>query len=175
MLWWYSFLVGTAIGTGYSRKPVTSAKLTAAGILSTRLAMKVIPSTVIRSAGSVLAADALLVSTTALGTTTAGVLAAIPLGYAVGATVGTGIVSVAESKDIVYEGATEDVLDFYLDPLGIPTNLYNALTNPAVGAHLTHSNPAPDRGDHAQRSADWHGMTREEWIANMYAKGPMYD
>lgn len=34
-------------------------------------------------------------------------------GYVIGAAVGTGIVYVAEEKEIVYEGATEDVIDFY--------------------------------------------------------------
>jgi len=35
-------------------------------------------------------------------------------GYVIGATVGTGIIYVAEKKEIVYEGATEDVIAFYL-------------------------------------------------------------
>jgi len=39
--------------------------------------------------------------------------AAVGVGYTAGAVTGTVIVSQAEKKGIVYEGATEDVLDFY--------------------------------------------------------------
>jgi len=42
------------------------------------------------------------------------VVAAVGVGYTAGAVVGTVIVSKAEKEGIVYEGATEDVLDFYL-------------------------------------------------------------
>jgi len=42
------------------------------------------------------------------------VAAAVGVGYTAGAVTGTVIVSVAEEEGIVYEGATEDVLDFYL-------------------------------------------------------------
>ena len=35
------------------------------------------------------------------------------LGYGIGAVTGTAVVSVAEKKGIVYEGATQDVLGFY--------------------------------------------------------------
>jgi len=38
---------------------------------------------------------------------------ALIAGYVIGATAGTTIVYVAEEKEIVYEGATEDVIDFY--------------------------------------------------------------
>jgi len=38
---------------------------------------------------------------------------ALTAGYVIGAAAGTGIVYVAEKKEIVYEGATEDVIDFY--------------------------------------------------------------
>jgi len=41
-------------------------------------------------------------------------VAAVGLGYTAGAVVGTVIVSQAEKKEIVYEGATADVLDFYM-------------------------------------------------------------
>lgn len=37
----------------------------------------------------------------------------VAAGYVLGAAVGTGAVYVAEEKGIVYEGATEDVIDFY--------------------------------------------------------------
>jgi hypothetical protein len=36
------------------------------------------------------------------------------LGYAIGAVVGTIIISKAEKEGVVYEGATADVLDFYM-------------------------------------------------------------
>jgi hypothetical protein len=42
------------------------------------------------------------------------ILAAGGLGYTLGAVIGSTIVSQAEKKEIVYEGATEDVLGFYL-------------------------------------------------------------
>jgi len=38
---------------------------------------------------------------------------AVTAGYVAGAVVGTAIVYVAEEKEIVYQGATEDVVDFY--------------------------------------------------------------
>jgi len=38
----------------------------------------------------------------------------VAAGYVIGAAVGTGVVYVAEEKGIVYEGATEDVVDFYI-------------------------------------------------------------
>jgi len=38
---------------------------------------------------------------------------AVAAGYVIGAGLGTGIVYVAEEKEIVYEGATSDVIDFY--------------------------------------------------------------
>jgi len=41
------------------------------------------------------------------------VVAAVGVGYTVGAVTGTIIVSQAEKKELVYEGATADVLDFY--------------------------------------------------------------
>lgn len=40
--------------------------------------------------------------------------AAVGVGYTAGAVAGTVIISQAEKKEIVYEGATEDVLDFYM-------------------------------------------------------------
>lgn len=44
----------------------------------------------------------------------AGLAAAVGVGYTAGAVTGTLIVSKAEKEGIVYEGATEDVLEFYL-------------------------------------------------------------
>jgi len=41
------------------------------------------------------------------------IVAAVGVGYTVGAVTGTVIISQAEKKEIVYEGATADVLDFY--------------------------------------------------------------
>ena len=41
-------------------------------------------------------------------------LAAAGLGYGIGAVAGTAIISEAEKKKVVYEGATADVLDFYM-------------------------------------------------------------
>ena len=41
-------------------------------------------------------------------------LAAAGLGWGIGAIVGTTIISQAEKKEMVYEGATADVIDFYL-------------------------------------------------------------
>lgn len=40
--------------------------------------------------------------------------AAVGAGYTIGAVTGTAIISVAESKGYFYEGATADVLDFYM-------------------------------------------------------------
>ena len=68
----------------------------------------------------VLGSDMLIIGRAARTTRTAATLgsgasiaAAAGLGYGTGAVVGTGLVSVAEKKGIVYEGATSDVLDFY--------------------------------------------------------------
>lgn len=60
--------------------------------------------------------------TTSLQTMGADFLAAGPtqlvvgaaLGYTIGAVTGTAIVAAAESQGYVYEGATKDVLDFYM-------------------------------------------------------------
>ena len=41
-------------------------------------------------------------------------LAAAGLGWGIGAIVGTSIISQAEKREMVYEGATADVIDFYL-------------------------------------------------------------
>jgi len=56
-------------------------------------------------------------SAKAVGRTAVGgamLAAAVGVGYTAGAVTGTIIVSKAEEEEIVYEGATEDVLDFYL-------------------------------------------------------------
>jgi len=60
------------------------------------------------------AADAAIIARAAAGTRTATAIAAPAAGYAIGAVAGTIIVSEAEKRDIVYEGATVDVLDFYM-------------------------------------------------------------
>jgi len=69
------------------------------------------------SGARILAADAALMARAAAGTQTAAIVANVVLpvatGYAIGAVTGTVIVSQAEKKGIVYEGATADVLDFY--------------------------------------------------------------
>jgi len=57
---------------------------------------------ILRSAGAI------------VGSQTALVISAAMMGYAIGAVTGTIIVSQAEKKGIVYEGATADVLDFYM-------------------------------------------------------------
>jgi len=62
----------------------------------------------------ILAADAAIIARAAAGTRTATAIAAPAAGYAIGAVAGTIIVSEAEKRDIVYEGATVDVLDFYM-------------------------------------------------------------
>jgi len=65
-------------------------------------------------AGSrIVAADTLIIARAAAGTRTATAIAAPAAGYAIGAVTGTIIVSEAEKRDIVYEGATADVIDFY--------------------------------------------------------------
>jgi len=69
---------------------------------------------------AVVAAEVIAVGKVALGTTTAQVVAAAAMGYAIGATATTIGVSVAEEKGIVYEGATEDVIDLYLSFPGSP-------------------------------------------------------
>ncbi len=66
------------------------------------------------AATRVVAADVATVSRAALGTKTVTGIAAVGAGYTIGAVAGTAIVHVAEEKDIVYEGATADVLDFYM-------------------------------------------------------------
>jgi len=72
------------------------------------------------SATKIVAGDAAIIARAASTTRTAAalgtgatVVAAVGLGYTIGAVTGTIIVSQAEEKDIVYEGATADVLDFY--------------------------------------------------------------
>jgi len=60
------------------------------------------------------AADTAIVGRALLGTTTVTAVAAVGTGYTIGAVTGTVLVHVAEEKEIVYEGATADVLDFYL-------------------------------------------------------------
>jgi len=73
------------------------------------------------AATKVLAADTVTVSRAIATTRTAAavgsgvtIAAAVGTGYTIGAVTGTAIVHVAEEKEIVYEGATADVLDFYL-------------------------------------------------------------
>jgi hypothetical protein len=68
-----------------------------------------------------LAGDSAIMGRAFATTRTAGALgagaqvaAAALLGYGAGAVIGTAIISQAEKKEIVYEGATADVLDFYL-------------------------------------------------------------
>jgi hypothetical protein len=64
-----------------------------------------------------LAGDAAIMTRAATTTRTAAavsnVVLPVAVGYTVGAVAGTIIVSEAEEKGIVYEGATADVLDFY--------------------------------------------------------------
>lgn len=71
--------------------------------------------------GKALAGDSAIMAKAFTTTRTAGALgkgvqvgAGAALGYTAGAVVGTTIISEAEKRDIVYEGATADVLDFYL-------------------------------------------------------------
>jgi len=65
------------------------------------------------TATRVVAADVALIGRAALGTTTVTTAAAVGAGYTIGAVTGTVIISQAEEKGIVYEGATSDVIDFY--------------------------------------------------------------
>jgi len=69
----------------------------------------------------IVAADAAVMARAAATTQTgaaigsaATIVAAAGVGYTVGAVTGTVIISQAEKKGIVYEGATVDVLDFYM-------------------------------------------------------------
>jgi len=73
-----------------------------------------------KATGSWLGGDAAIMARAATTTRTAAavgsaapIVAAVAVGYTVGAVAGTIIVSEAEKKGIVYEGATADVLDFY--------------------------------------------------------------
>jgi len=68
---------------------------------------------VVRTA-AVVVSDAAIIGRAALGTTTVTTAASIGAGYAIGAVAGTVVVSEAEKREIVYEGATADVIDFYL-------------------------------------------------------------
>jgi len=61
----------------------------------------------------VVASDVAIIGRAALGTSTVTAVAAVGAGYTIGAVTGTVIISEAEKRDIVYEGATADVLDFY--------------------------------------------------------------
>jgi hypothetical protein len=68
----------------------------------------------------IVAADAVIIARAAATTQTgaaigsgAMVVAAVGAGYTIGAVSGTIIVSEAEKREIVYEGATADVLEFY--------------------------------------------------------------
>ena len=69
------------------------------------------------SGAKIVAADTAVMARAAAGTETAAIVARVVLpvttGYVIGAVSGTAIVHVAEEKEIVYEGATADVLDFY--------------------------------------------------------------
>jgi len=72
------------------------------------------------SAARIVAGDAAIIARAAATTRTAAAIgtgatlvAAVGVGYTAGAVTGTIIVSQAEEKEIVYEGATADVLDFY--------------------------------------------------------------
>lgn len=72
------------------------------------------------SGTKIVAADAVIIARAAATTQTgaaigsgAMVVAAVGAGYTIGAVTGTIIVSQAEKKELVYEGATVDVLDFY--------------------------------------------------------------
>lgn len=77
------------------------------------------------SGTKVLASDTLFLSRAAMGTRTAAAIgtgaqtvalgaAAVGAGYTIGAVTGTAIIDQAEKRGMVYEGATADVLDFYL-------------------------------------------------------------
>jgi len=61
----------------------------------------------------VVAKDVGIIARAALGTSTVTGIAAVAAGYTIGAVTGTVIVSQAEKRGMVYEGATADVLDFY--------------------------------------------------------------
>jgi len=69
----------------------------------------------------VVAADAAIMGRAAATTTIGGaagtatmIAAGAAVGYTGGAVIGTGLISLAEKEGVVYEGATADVLDFYL-------------------------------------------------------------
>jgi len=66
------------------------------------------------SGAKIVAADTATMARAAAGTKTVTAVATIGAGYTIGAVTGTVIVSQAEKKGIVYEGATVDVLDFYM-------------------------------------------------------------
>lgn len=63
--------------------------------------------------GLVVASDIGIMTRAAATTATGSTILAVAGGYAAGAAAGTAIVYVAEEKEIVYEGATSDVIDFY--------------------------------------------------------------
>jgi len=69
----------------------------------------------------IVAADAAIMgkaaATTRIGGAVGGgamIAAGAAVGYTGGAVIGTGLISLAEKEGVVYEGATADVLDFYL-------------------------------------------------------------
>jgi len=98
----------TALTTGVT-STISSGRAWRAGWNITRF---VIP-LVVRIAAAVVS-DAAIIGRAALGTTTVTTAASIGAGYAIGAVAGTVIVSEAEKREIVYEGATADVIDFYM-------------------------------------------------------------
>jgi len=91
------------------------------------------------SATKVLATDTVTVSRAVATTRTAAavgsgvtIAAAVGVGYTAGAVTGTIIVSEAEKKGIVYEGATADVLDFY-NPVSGSGHYWDQADQPTPG------------------------------------------
>jgi hypothetical protein len=76
-------------------------------------------------------------------------VAAAALGWGIGAVVGTTIVSQAEKREMVYEGATADVLDFYL---------------PGRDAHYFESAPPPGDPTGEPRPGYFNIGGNIEWI-----------
>ena len=127
------FVVGVGVGVYLQGGSLTkSAFWTATTLAISQMVLHPVRSTVAISRGASYVWTTPLKGMTAdaVGSQAAQVTAGAALGYAIGATVGTTITAVAEEKGLVYEGATADVLDFYLpgrdahywDPAPMPGN-----------------------------------------------------
>ena len=169
--------VGIGVGILYSGQSPKKA-ITATGI--TLGASAIVRAIGWRTAGTV-GWRGIILTGSALGR-----LAMVPSGYLAGAVVAGALVGTGVSYALFGKEGAKAAVDFYTDPFdldkaktiaAIPSNLYAITQGNRAVANNAASMPTGMNvtyGDHAQRQADYHGMTRDEWISNMYAQGPQY-